>query len=91
MQYSYLKFQIIDTYDDVMGDYLESEDVNYATREWNKRYFSFREKIDPDLRQVFDDLVRDDEDMMQKTAEEALYRGVMIGIAEHDNLFNNKT
>ncbi len=80
---SCLRDQIIGTYDEAMKDYLESDDVNYATWEWNKWYFSFREKLDPDLRQELDDLVRADEEMMQATADEALYRGVILGIAEY--------
>ncbi len=80
---SCLKEQIIGSYDETMMDYLESDDKKYETLEWNKWYFSFRNKLNPELRQEFDELLRADEDMMQATAEEALYRGVMLGIAEH--------
>lgn len=40
-----------------------------------------------ELRQEFDELLRADEDMMQSTAEEALYRGVMLGIQECNNIY----
>lgn len=87
MHKSILREQIIGAYGDTMKDYYESADVKYATWEWNKWYFSFREKLDPDLRQEFDELIRADEESCEAAAEEALYRGVMIGIAEREILF----
>ena len=86
MHRSILREQIIGAYGDAMKDYYNSADVKYATLEWNKCYFSFREKLDPDLRHEFDDLIRADEESCE-TAEEAMYRGVMIGIAERESLF----
>ena len=83
-----LKAQIIGSYDGAMEDYLESEEVKKAINDWNQWYRSFRDRIDPELRQEFDELLRADEDMMQSTAEEALYRGVMLGIQECNN--NNR-
>ena len=80
-----LKKQIIGSYDGAMEDYLESEEVRKEINAWNQWYRSFRDRIDPDLRQEFDELLRADEDMMQSTAEEALYRGVMLGIQECNN------
>lgn len=81
-----LKTQIIGSYDGAMEDYLESEEVRKEINAWNQWYRSFRDRIDPDLRQEFDELLRADEDMMQSTAEEALYRGVMLGIQECNNI-----
>ena len=81
-----LKTQIIGSYDGAMEDYLESEKVKKAIMEWNQWYRSLRDRIDPELRQEFDELLRADEDMMQATAEEALYRGVMLGIQECNNI-----
>ena len=81
-----LKNQIIGSYDGAMEDYLESEEVRKEINAWNQWYRSFRDRIDPDLRQEFDELLRADEDMMQSTAEEALYRGVMLGIQECNNI-----
>ena len=81
-----LKAQIIGSYDGAMEDYLESEEVRKEINAWNQWYRSFRDRIDPDLRQEFDELLRADEDMMQSTAEEALYRGVMLGIQECNNV-----
>lgn len=83
-----LKTQIIGSYDGAMEDYLESEEVRKEINDWNQWYRSFRDRIDPELRQEFDELLRADEDMMQSTAEEALYRGVMLGIQECNN--NNR-
>lgn len=84
-----LKTQIIGSYDGAMEDYLESEEVRKEINAWNQWYRSFRDRIDPDLRQEFDELLRADEDMMQSTAEEALYRGIMLGIQEY-NIINRK-
>lgn len=81
-----LKTQIIGSYDGAMEDYLESEEVKKAIKEWNQWYRSLRDRIDPELRQEFDELFRANEDMMQSTAEEALYRGVMLGIQECNNI-----
>ena len=81
-----LKKQIIGSYDGAMEDYLESEDVKKEINDWNQWCRSFRDKIDPELRQEFDELLRADEDMMQSTAEEALYPGVMLGIQECNSI-----
>ena len=81
-----LKTQIIGSYDGAMEDYLESEEVRKEINDWNQWYRSFRDRIDPELRQEFDELLRADEDMMQSTAEEALYRGVILGIQECNNI-----
>lgn len=81
-----LKTQIIGSYDGAMEDYLESEEVKKEINNWNQWYRSLRDRIDPELRQEFDELFRANEDMMQSTAEEALYRGVMLGIQECNNI-----
>ena len=82
-----LRSIIIDSYEELMSNYLESPDVKYTVREWNKMYWALREKIAPELRQEFDDLLTTNEQIWQATAEEALYTGVISGIAEHDSLF----
>ena len=87
MSRSCLKEQIIGSYDELMQDYLESDTVKQEGIEWNKWYYSFREKLRPELRQEFDELVRADMEMAQAEAEEAFYRGVITGIAERDTIF----
>ena len=84
---STLKTNIIDSYDELMSPYLGSPEVEYANREWTKWFYSFRSKIDPELWQELDEFLTANEQMWQVTAEEALYIGVMAGIAERDNLF----
>lgn len=85
---SYLKDQIIGSYDDSMQDYLESDDVKEAGWAANKMYFSFRNKLDrldPEMCQEFDELLNAYEENAQAEKEEAYYRGVMTGIAEYEN------
>lgn len=80
-----LKTHIIDSYDELMQDYLGSPEVEYGNREWTKWYYSIRSKIDPDLWQEFDEFLTANEQMWQAVAEEALYVGVVAGIAERDS------
>lgn len=82
---TYLKSHIIDSYDELMSPYLESPEVKDATSEWNNQYWALWAKIDPELRQEFDEFLTANEQMWQAVAEEALYRGVMAGIAERDS------
>lgn len=85
---SYLKDQIIGSYDESMKDYLESDDVKEAGWAANKMYFQFRNKfdrLDPEMCQEFDTLLKAYEENAQAEKEEAYYRGVMAGIAERDN------
>ena len=82
-----LKTNIIDSYDEFMSPYLGSPEVKYETSELNKRYWALRAKIDPEVHQEFDEFFTANEQMWQAETEEALYIGVMAGIAERDNLF----
>ena len=82
-----LKTNIIDSYDELMSPYLGSPEVKYATSELNKRYWALRAKIDPEVHQEFDEFFIANEQMWQAETGEALYIGVMAGIAERDNLF----
>lgn len=84
---STLKTNIIDSYDELMSPYLGSPEVKYATSEWNNRYWALRAKIDPELHQEFDELLTANDQMRQAEAEEALYIGVVAGIAERDSVF----
>ncbi len=72
------KSPIIDSYDDVMRDYFSSPDVKREIEDWNDWYFSFEKKLDPELRDEFHALFSKSEAMMQKTAEEAMYRGTTL-------------
>ena len=87
MTHSILKSHIINSYDDLMQDYLQSPEVEYATSEWNKQYWSLWGKIDPELRQDLDDLLSALMQMGQTTAEEAMFRATIMAIAERDSLF----
>lgn len=80
-----LKTHIIDSYDELMQDYLGSPEVEDANREWTKWYYSFRSKIDQELWQEFDEFLTANEQMWRAVAEEALYKGVVAGIAERDS------
>lgn len=76
-----LREQIVDAYDDIMRDYHSSIEVHAATSAWNKKYYTLRNKLDPDLQQEFDDLIREDEESCEAEQKEALYRGAMVIIA----------
>lgn len=81
-----LKEQIAGSYDDAMSDFLESDDYKQAVWELDKIYYAFRKKLTPDEQQELDNLFSISEEISQSAAEEALYRGIMIGISERDAL-----
>ena len=76
------KKDIIDSYDDIMRDYFSSHQVDREINDWNEWYSSFGKKLTPDLRDEFDALLRLNEKIAQKTAEEALYRGTQLTTVE---------
>ena len=69
------KKDIIDSYDDIMRDYFSSPEVDREINDWNDWFFSFGRKLTPELRDEYYALLRFNEKIAQKTAEEALYRG----------------
>ena len=74
---------IKDSYQDTMKDFTESDTQKEANWEFNKLYYTLRNRLLPEEQQMLDAIFNAMEECNKAETLEAFYRGVVLGIAQH--------
>lgn len=70
---------IMDSFDDIMSEYLESNKYNQETQKANEVYFKLRNRLTPEEQGMLDLAVTLYQNSSDELAKEALHKGYLLG------------
>lgn len=85
-----LKECIKDAFDEIMDDYLHSEEYKQERWEINKMFYDLRSELSPDHQRRINDILNACDNSNNSMALEAFYRGVINGIMLRDPILSKK-